>query len=70
MCLLQSFGMLNAPPEGNFQHTWLSRSSSLLGFCVLADTCTVYIGSVSVAQRNTENVLGMSVLSYWLFYTR
>lgn len=62
MCLLQSFGMLNAPPEGDFQHTWLSWSSSLLGFCVLADTYTVYVGSVSVAQWNIENVLGRGVL--------
>lgn len=57
MCLLQSFGMLNAPPEGDFQHTWLSWSSSLLGFCVLADTYIAYVGSVSV-QWNIGNGLG------------
>lgn len=31
--------MLNAPPEGDFQHTCLSWSSSLLGFCVLTVLC-------------------------------
>lgn len=38
--------MLNASAEGDFQHTWLSGSSSLLGFCVLADTYIVYVGGV------------------------
>lgn len=73
LCVCSSpldWSTLSAPPEGDFQHTWLSVSSSLLGFCVLADTCIVYIGSVCCTVKYWKCAGQGCVLPYWLFYTR